>query len=100
MILREEGIENVWARHRTLSSAVHAAVDCWATGGVLKANMDEPSGRSVAVTTIVAPGHDMSKLRAWTEHHAGLTLGLGPFFPSFSAIFNRKMQKLPLFRAF
>jgi hypothetical protein len=29
------------------------------------------------VTTVVAPGYDMAKLRKWTEQHAGLTLGLG-----------------------
>lgn len=26
---------------------------------------------------VAAPGWDMSKLRKWTEHHAGLTLGVG-----------------------
>lgn len=29
------------------------------------------------MTTVVAPGYDMAKLRKWTEQHAGLTLGLG-----------------------
>lgn len=72
-----EGIENVWARHRTLAAAVHAAVECWGSaGGVLRANIAEPSERSVAVTTVTAPGYDMSKLRKWTEEHAGLTLGV------------------------
>lgn len=51
-----EGIENVWARHRTLSAAVHAAVDAWASGdGVLKANMDEPSERSVRTLSPPSP---------------------------------------------
>ncbi len=72
-----EGIENVWARHRTLATAVHAALDRWGSdGGALKANIEDPAQRSVAVTTVIAPGFDMSQLRQWTEHHAGLTLGV------------------------
>lgn len=51
-----EGIENVWARHRTLAAAVHAAIDRWSSdGGVLRANIEEAPERSVAVTTVAAP---------------------------------------------
>lgn len=62
---------------RTLATAVHAAIDRWGSdGGALKANIEDPSQRSVAVTTVTAKGFDMSQLRQWTEHHAGLTLGV------------------------
>ena len=43
----------------------------------MQANIEEVSERSVAVTTVTAPGYDMSQLRKWTEQHAGLTLGVG-----------------------
>ena len=79
MIVREEGLENTWARHRTLAAAVHAAVDVWSGGGALHANVADPAERSVAVTTVLAPGMDMAALREWTQEHAGLTLGLGIF---------------------
>ena len=79
MIVREEGLENTWARHRTLAAAVHAAVDVWSGGGALHANVADPAERSVAVTTVLAPGTDMAALREWTQEHAGLTLGLGIF---------------------
>ena len=78
MIVREEGLENTWARHRTLAAAVHAAVDVWSEGGALHANVADPAERSVAVTTVLAPGTDMAALREWTQEHAGLTLGLAP----------------------
>ena len=52
MILREEGLEAVWARHTVLARAVWAAVRCWSEGGAIRFNIAKDEDRSVAVTTV------------------------------------------------
>jgi alanine-glyoxylate transaminase/serine-glyoxylate transaminase/serine-pyruvate transaminase len=77
MILDEEGLEAVWARHAAFARAVWAAVEAWGAGGALALNIADPAIRSHAVTTIrTAPG-DAPRLRQWCAETAGLTLGVG-----------------------
>ncbi|MEM7488243.1 MAG: aminotransferase class V-fold PLP-dependent enzyme [Pseudomonadota bacterium] len=76
MIVHEEGVENVWARHATLARALHAAFDRWEEGGALERNVRDPAARSNAVTAVRLP-RDGSRLRAWAEDEIGLTLGIG-----------------------
>lgn len=52
-MLNEEGIDNVMARHRRLSRAIHAAVETWAEAGAMEINATEPDERSNSVTTIL-----------------------------------------------
>src|SRR6056297_1756418 len=52
MILREEGLEAVWARHAALARAVWAACDAWGAGGPLEMNVADPADRSHAVTSL------------------------------------------------
>lgn len=77
MIL-EEGLDNIWARHRTIATALWAAIDRWGTdGGTMRMNIADPNLRSAAVTSvhIGAPlGKDM---RQWVEKNMGITLGIG-----------------------
>ena len=40
-------------------------------------NIGDPDARSRAVTTYLLTQTDTTALRAWTETHAGVTLGLG-----------------------
>ncbi len=76
MILREEGLERVWARHAAFARAVWAAVDAWgAEGGALRLNIADPASRAHSVTTIHAAA--AARLRRWCEDAAGLTLGIG-----------------------
>jgi alanine-glyoxylate transaminase/serine-glyoxylate transaminase/serine-pyruvate transaminase len=77
MILDEEGLAHVWARHRTLARAVHAAVTAWADGGPWELNIAEPALRSAAVTAIRAGGIDTGGLRAFAEAEYNVTLGVG-----------------------
>ncbi|MEM8811124.1 MAG: aminotransferase class V-fold PLP-dependent enzyme, partial [Pseudomonadota bacterium] len=44
-MLFDEGMENVFQRHRILAGAVHAAVDIWASGQALAFNITEPDER-------------------------------------------------------
>lgn len=76
-ILGEEGIENTWARHATLAKAVWAAVDTWAEGGIISANIADNTARSIAVTTMRTKGEEAVAIRNWTQHFAGVTLGIG-----------------------
>ena len=76
MILEEE-LPQVWARHETLASAVWAACSAWGVGGPLTMNIADLALRSRAVTALAIGAPDGKRLRLWTEHEAGLTLGIG-----------------------
>ena len=77
MLLKEEGLEAVWQRHHKLASAVWAAVDCWSTKGPMRLNISDPEKRSHAVTSVRIGAPLGTDLRRWTEHKAGVTLGIG-----------------------
>ena len=77
MILEEEGLEAVWARHAVFAGAVWAAVEAWGAGGALGLNMLDPALRSHAVTTIRTGPGDGVRLRRWCADVAGVTLGIG-----------------------
>jgi alanine-glyoxylate transaminase/serine-glyoxylate transaminase/serine-pyruvate transaminase len=76
MILEEE-LSHVWARHEAIAQAVWAACEAWGQGGPLKMNIAEPALRSRAVTALSIGAPNGLNLRLWTEHQAGLTLGIG-----------------------
>ena len=76
-MIAEEGLPNVWERHEKLSQAIWAAVDCWAKRGAIELNVADPEVRSHAVTSIRLGGQDGARLRKWTEHVVGVTLGIG-----------------------
>jgi alanine-glyoxylate transaminase/serine-glyoxylate transaminase/serine-pyruvate transaminase len=76
MIL-QEGLENVWARHATLSSAVWCAIDAWGDGGPMKMNITDPALRSTAVTAVTIGKPYGRQLQEWLPANAGVTLGIG-----------------------
>ncbi|MEL7343808.1 MAG: aminotransferase class V-fold PLP-dependent enzyme [Pseudomonadota bacterium] len=76
MIL-DEGIEAVFARHARLAQGIWAAAEAWGEGGALRLNVADRAARSHAVTALSLTGEDGTRLRRWTEHEAGLTLGIG-----------------------
>ena len=77
MIVDEEGVENVWGRHKKQAQAVWAAVDTWAKAGAIRCNVTDPAARSTAVTTVVSEGADLTALHRWCQNTAGLILGVG-----------------------
>jgi alanine-glyoxylate transaminase / serine-glyoxylate transaminase / serine-pyruvate transaminase len=80
-LLEREGLESVFARHRRLAGAVHAAVEGWREGGALDFVAREPASRSVSVTAIaVPPGLDVDALRTLTRERFQVAMagGLGP----------------------
>lgn len=76
-MLLEEGMENVWQRHRVQAQAVWAAVDAWSSSNALQLNVAAEKDRSLAVTSIRTDDGLAPRLRAWCEQETGLTLGVG-----------------------
>lgn len=77
-MIAEEGLPAIWARHDRLARAVWAAFDAWGQGNPdIALNMADPAhrGRSVTAARLGAP--HATRLREWTETHAGVTLGIG-----------------------
>ena len=78
MILREEGLENVWARHRVLAATVWAAFEAWGAGNdAIRLNVARPQDRGRSVTAARIGGRNATRLRDWCEREAGVTLGIG-----------------------
>ena len=76
----EEGLENIYERHRVLAGATHAAVGIWSQAGTMSLNAIEPKERSTAVTTILTKdGIDANMIRdvCRDEMMVGLGGGLG-----------------------
>ena len=77
MILREEGLPALWARHERLASAVWAAVEAWGRGNPeIRLNVADPAARGRAVTSVHFGAPHAAALRDWVTTH-GLTLGVG-----------------------
>lgn len=76
-MIHEEGLENVWARHRKLAGAVWAAADAWGDEGAMAMNIKNAAHRGHAVTAMRLSGPDGTRLRNWCQHEAGVTLGVG-----------------------
>jgi alanine-glyoxylate transaminase/serine-glyoxylate transaminase/serine-pyruvate transaminase len=77
-MLFEEGLENVFQRHRLLGEAVRRAVAKWAEGQVLGFNVTEASERSNTVTTVLMSNdQDPVKLHQYAKEKCGVVLGVG-----------------------
>ncbi len=77
-MLLEEGLENVFERHRILAEATRAAVEVWAEGGAVEFNITEPHARSNSVTTVrVNEGFDIPAFTGYCREKCGVTLGVG-----------------------
>ena len=77
-MLFEEGLENVFRRHRLLAEATRRAVGVWAGGGALEFNVVEPAERADSVTTVLmADGRDPELLREHCARTCGVVLGTG-----------------------
>ncbi|HEY8575527.1 MAG TPA: aminotransferase class V-fold PLP-dependent enzyme [Devosia sp.] len=77
MILEEEGLEQVWQRHRRLASAIWAAFAAWGKDSGIALNVAEPEARAWSVTAARIPEGGAGALRRWLEQEAGVTLGIG-----------------------
>jgi len=76
-MLMDEGLENVFERHRLLGDAVQAAVGAWIGGGAMEFNITEPAERAPSVTTILTNGFDPAPLLDYCHEKCGVVLGIG-----------------------
>ncbi len=77
-LLFEEGLENVFRRHRLLAEAVRRAVGVWSEAGVLDFNIVEPAERADSVTTVLLNGgHAPKPILEYCETKCGVVLGVG-----------------------
>ncbi|PZO66732.1 MAG: aminotransferase [Paracoccus denitrificans] len=76
MLLDDEGLDAVWARHEGLAQATWRAFDAWGAGNPdIALNVANPDQRARSLTFARMPQAD--PLRAWTAANAGVTLGIG-----------------------
>mgnify|MGYP003674049945 CR=1 FL=1 len=77
-VLREEGLDAVFARHRRLAGAVRAAAVCWARPGGPALNALVATEQSNSVSTIRIPeGFDPEAVRAICRERYNVILGGG-----------------------
>ena len=77
-MLFEEGLDNVFERHRILAEAVRRAVAVWAAGGALDFNITEPAERSDSVTTLIFNDRRNPRpLLDYCNQKCGVVLGIG-----------------------
>ena len=89
----EEGLDQIWARHAKLSQAIWSAFESWGEGSSIRLNIKEPQQRSHSVTSASMDPPYATELRRWTEHKAGVTLGIGlgmadPSDPAYHGFFR------------
>jgi alanine-glyoxylate transaminase/serine-glyoxylate transaminase/serine-pyruvate transaminase len=77
MLVKEQNIADVWARHKNLSQAIWAAFDCWSLPGHIQMNVRDKQLRSHAVTAASIKNGGAKKLQDWCERNSDLTLGIG-----------------------
>lgn len=77
MLIHEEGLEAAWARHKTIATAIWAAIDTWGSKGRMHHNIKDAIKRSHAVSAITTVDRDATKIRDWCEFKGGVTLGIG-----------------------
>jgi alanine-glyoxylate transaminase/serine-glyoxylate transaminase/serine-pyruvate transaminase len=77
-MIEEEGLENIFVRHRRLANATRACVRHWAQAGGLEMYSVDPDFASDWLTAVlVAPGHDADRVRTIAEERYGVALGRG-----------------------
>ncbi|MGB6256414.1 MAG: aminotransferase class V-fold PLP-dependent enzyme, partial [Bradyrhizobium sp.] len=73
-MMLEEGLDNVFARHKRLAAATRAAVTHWG----LEVLCQEPAEYSPVLTAVLMPpGHDADKFRKITLDKYNISLGSG-----------------------
>jgi alanine-glyoxylate transaminase/serine-glyoxylate transaminase/serine-pyruvate transaminase len=77
-LLFEEGLENVFRRHRLLAEAVRRAVAAWSQGGAFDFNVAAPEERADSVTTVIMNGgRNPRPILDYCNANCGVVLGIG-----------------------
>lgn len=76
-MLFEEGLDNVFERHRLIAESVRCAVDIWSEGGALSFNVRRPEERADSITLVLTEGFDPARLLTYCREKCGVVLGIG-----------------------
>jgi alanine-glyoxylate transaminase/serine-glyoxylate transaminase/serine-pyruvate transaminase len=77
-MIEEEGLENVFARHRRLADATRACVNAWAAGGGPEVFPVDATAASDSLTAVLMPkGHNAENVRRIAEDRFNVALGRG-----------------------
>lgn len=77
-MIEEEGLENVFIRHRRLADAARACVNAWAAGGGPEVFPLDPAAASDSLTAVLMPkGHNAEDVRRIAESRFNVALGRG-----------------------
>ena len=81
-MIEEEGLENVFARHRRLAQATRACVRAWGAvsphgGGPEIYSLDADAASDSLTAVLVPAGHDADRVRALASERYGVALGRG-----------------------
>ena len=77
-MIEEEGLENIFARHRRLADATRACVRHWGKNGGIEIYSLDPEFASDSLTAVMVPaGHDADRVRAIAQDRYGVALGRG-----------------------
>lgn len=76
--IRQEGLDNIVARHARLAEATRRAVAVWAEGGALEFNITDPAARANSITCVRQVGDtDMNQIRTVARETFNVALGGG-----------------------
>jgi alanine-glyoxylate transaminase/serine-glyoxylate transaminase/serine-pyruvate transaminase len=77
-MIEEEGLENVFARHRRLANATRACVRHWGKeGGIEIYSLDAEAASDSLTAVLMPPGHDADRVREIASNRYGVALGRG-----------------------
>ncbi|MFT4234422.1 MAG: aminotransferase class V-fold PLP-dependent enzyme [Microbacterium sp.] len=76
-ILKREGPENSFRRHRLLGGAVRRAVEIWGSAGTMRLNILNPAECSDTVTNVAVDGFHPEVIRKYAREKCGVILGVG-----------------------
>ena len=77
-MIEEEGLENVFARHRRLANATRACVRAWSKGGGPEIYSLDADAACDSLTAVLCPaGHDADRVRAIANDKYSVALGRG-----------------------
>jgi alanine-glyoxylate transaminase/serine-glyoxylate transaminase/serine-pyruvate transaminase len=79
-LIKAEGLEATYRRHRHLAEAVRRAVAVWAEGGALSFNIERPEERSDSVSVVRLEPRSAERLLDYCRNICGIVLGvnIGP----------------------
>ncbi len=77
-MIRSEGLDAIFERHRLLAGATRAAVSKWSEAGELSFNIPAPEQRANSVTTVLLRNGDLiPAIHDYCLEKCGLVIGLG-----------------------